>query len=144
MQNPEDKSLPKRYVRWQMISVSLLCAGIIFLFEALTRIDTVSLGGINFTHLTTWTPIIFMFSVLCANRAQKNQYTTTGLRWNITSVILLTIGLLLLFETMAKVDSDIFAGFNFIALALISSFLCSISVILENYSQKFEVDKQDV
>jgi len=136
MQILKNEPLPTRYVRWQLISVSLLCAGIIFLFEALTRIDIISLGGMNFTHLTTWTPIICLFSVLCANRAQKNQSTTTGLRWNIASLILLTIGLILLFETMAKVGSDIFAGFNFIALALISSFLCSMSVILENYSQK--------
>lgn len=135
----ENKSLPKHHVRWKAASISLLCAGLIFLFEAITRLRTVSMGGIGFMNLTTWPPIICMFSVLCAKMGQKEHYSSNGLRWTIASLILLTIGLALLFEFMARVGSDIFAGFNFFALALTSSLLCSVSVICDKYSQKFEV-----
>lgn len=110
--------------------MSLLCAGIIFLLETLTRIDIVSISD----DLIMGVPIICMFSSLCAYKAEKTKYSTSRLRWVVASLILLTIGLILLFESMARVGSDIFAAFNFTALALTSSLLCSLSAICESYS----------
>jgi len=136
----KNRSLPKQYVHWKSAAIACLCAGFVFLLEALTRLEIVLLGGAGFINLTIFTPIVCMLSVLCANRAQKNQYSISGLRWTTASHILLSIGLTLLFKSITMVGSDIFGGFNFLALVVMSCLLCIISFICWGYAKNFEVD----
>lgn len=136
----DQQKLSTKYLWWKQASVCLLCAGLIFFVEALTRLDLAAFGGLKFIELTYLVPFVACLSCWCAYIAKSKEYLKKGLRWFNASIALLGIALFFLFEQMASVGSDVFASFNFIALALTSLMLCSLSGICTNYAIKYKVE----
>ena len=133
----DQQELSKPYVWWKQVSVFILCAGLIFLIEALTRLDLKAFGGLKFIELTYLVPFVACLSCWCVYMAKDSVYSKKGLRWVNASIVLLGIAVFLLFEEIAAVGSDVFTPFNFFALALTSSMLCSLSAICSNYADKY-------